>query len=160
MLLIIAAGSGWKIARTWRARTSEEKWRPQELQHARLAFAEKTFKKWWPIRLIARVDRGYWLNRELHLAEFKTRARAVAYSSDVIELSAERLAIEKSTGDRVSVIGYVLVQNPLGKRRSVHILGRDCCLVGFPDRLDNLLLTIVLNTVPAIHPGGGSTPET
>ena len=120
MLLIIAAGSGWKIARTWRARTSEEKWRPQELQHARLAFAEKTFKTWWPIRLIARVDRGYWLNRELHLAEFKTRARAVAYSSDVIELSAQRLAIEKSTGDRVSEIGYVLVQNPLGKRRSVH----------------------------------------
>src|SRR5438132_6789327 len=120
LLLLIAGLIGWKMARRWRARVSEEKWRPQELQHARLAFAEKTFKTWWPIRLIARVDRGYWLNRELHLAEFKTRARAVAYSSDVIELSAQRLAIEKSTGDRVSEIGYVLAQDVLGKRRSVH----------------------------------------
>src|SRR6266550_3743304 len=120
LLAIAALIIGWKIARRWQARASEEEWRPQELQHARLAFAERTFKTWRPIRLIARADRGYRLNGELHLAEFKTRARSVAYSSDVIELSAQRLAIEKSTGDRVSEIGYVLVQNPLGKRRSVH----------------------------------------
>ena len=120
LLLLVAGLIGWKMARRWRARVSEEKWRPQELQHARLAFAEKTFKTWRPIRLIARADRGYRLNGELHLAEFKTRARGAAYSSDVIELSAQRLAIEKSTGDRVSEIGYVLVQNPLGKRTSVH----------------------------------------
>ena len=120
LLAIVVLTIGWKMARAWLARVSEEKWRPQELRYARLAFAEKTFKTWRPIRLIARADRGYRLNGELHLAEFKTRARAVAYASDVIELSAQRLAIEKSTGDRVSEIGYVLVQNPLGKRRSVH----------------------------------------
>jgi CRISPR-associated exonuclease Cas4 len=118
--LIIVAFVGWKTLRKWRARASEEKWRPQELQHARLAFAEKTFKTWWPIRLVARADRGYWLNGELHLAEFKTRARAVAYSSDVIELSAQRLAIETSTHEPVSNNGYVLVQDSFDKRRSVH----------------------------------------
>ena len=120
LLAIAALIVGWKIARRWQARVSEEKWRPQELQHARLAFGEKTFKTWRPIRLIARADRGYRLNGQLHLTEFKTRARGAVYSSDVIELSAQRLAIEKSTREQVSEIGYVLVQDPLRKRRSVH----------------------------------------
>ncbi len=75
---------------------------------------------WWTVALIARVDRVYRLNGLLHLAEFKTRKRAVAYSSDVIELSAQRLVVEKSTGERVSDIGYVLAKGPLGERRSVH----------------------------------------
>jgi len=120
LLAIAALIIGWKVARRWRARASEEKWRPQELQRARLAFAEKTFKTWRPIRLIARADRGYWLNGELHLAEFKTRARGAVYSSDVIELSAQRLAIETSTHEPVSDIGYVLVQDSSDKRRSLH----------------------------------------
>jgi len=120
VLLALASAMAWKLARKWRARVSEERWRPPELQRAALAFAEKTFKVWRPIRLIARADRGYWFEGKLHLAEFKTRARAVAYSSDVIELSAQRVAIEMSTGERVSEIGYVLVQDAVGKRRSVH----------------------------------------
>ena len=120
MLVVIAGLMAWKMARSSRARAAERRWLPRELQHARLAFAEKTFKTWRPIRLIARADRGYWLNGQLYLAEFKTRTRAAAYSSDVIELSAQRLAIEKSTGERVSEIGYVLAQDLLGKRRSVH----------------------------------------
>ena len=120
ILLAIAGLMAWKMARRWRARASERRWLPRELRHAQLAFAEKTFRTWQPIRLIARADRGYRLKGELYLAEFKTRTRAVAYSSDVIELSAQRLVIEKSTGERVSEIGYVLAQNLSGKRRSVH----------------------------------------
>ena len=81
LLLILPAIAGlmaWKMARRWRARASERHWLPRELQHAQLAFAEKTFRTWQPFRLIARADRGYRLNGELHLAEFKTRTRAVA----------------------------------------------------------------------------------
>jgi CRISPR-associated exonuclease Cas4 len=123
LLFILAAIAGlmaWKMARSSRARAVERHWLPRELQHAQLAFAEKTFRMWQPIRVIARADRGYRLKGELYLAEFKTRSRAVAYSSDVIELSAQRLAIEATTRERVSEIGYVLAQDPLGKRRSVH----------------------------------------
>ena len=120
ILLAIAGLMAWKMARRSRARTAVRHWLPRELQHAQLAFAEKTFKTWRPIGLIARADRGYWLNGQLHLAEFKTRTHAVVYSSDVIELSAQRLVIEKSTGERVSEIAYVLTQDLLGKRRSVH----------------------------------------
>ena len=123
LLLILPAIAGlmaWQMARSWRARASERHWLPKELQHAQLVFAEKTFRTWQPIGLIARADRGYRLKGELHLAEFKTRTHAVAYSSDVIELSVQRLVIEKSTGERVSEIGYVLAQDLSGKRRSVH----------------------------------------
>jgi CRISPR/Cas system-associated exonuclease Cas4 (RecB family) len=120
ILLAIAVGMAWKLACRWRARASERKWRPKELRRAELAFAEKTFRTWRPIRLIARADRGYRWRGELHLAEFKTRARAVAYPSDVIELSAQRLAIEARTGERVSEIAYVLAETPVDKRRSVH----------------------------------------
>src|SRR5947208_12382649 len=80
MLLAIAGLMAWKMARSLRARTSERHWLPKELQHAQLAFAEKTFRTWQPIGLIARADRGYWLKGELHLVEFKTRTHAVAYS--------------------------------------------------------------------------------
>ena len=120
ILLSIAGLMAWKMARRSRARTAERHWLPRELQHAQLAFAEKTFKTWRPIGLIARADRGYWLNGQLHLAEFKTRMRAVAYSSDVIELSAQRLAIEATTGERVSEVAYVVAQDPMGKRRTLH----------------------------------------
>jgi hypothetical protein len=120
ILPAIAGLIAWKVARSWRARAAERRWLPKELQHAQLAFAEKTFRTWQPIGLIARADRGYRLEGELYLAEFKTRTRAVAYASDVIELSAQRMVIEKSTGERVSEIGYVLAQSLSGKRRSVH----------------------------------------
>src|SRR2546423_667833 len=42
MLLAIAGLMAWKMARSLRARTSERHWLPKELQHAQLAFAEKT----------------------------------------------------------------------------------------------------------------------
>jgi CRISPR-associated exonuclease Cas4 len=120
VLLVIAGLMVWKMARSRRARATERRWLPRELQYAQLAFAEKTFHTWQPIGLIARADRGYRLNGELHLAEFKTRAHTVTYSSDVVELSAQRLVIEKTTGEWVSEIGYVLAQDLSGKRRSVH----------------------------------------
>ena len=68
ILLAIAGLMAWKMARRSRARTAERHWLPRELQHAQLAFAEKTFKTWRPIGLIARADRGYWLNGQLHSA--------------------------------------------------------------------------------------------
>jgi hypothetical protein len=108
------------MARILRSRTSARLWLPRELRHAQLAFAEKRFRTSQPIGLIARADRGYRLGGQLHLVEFKTRTFAAAYSSDVIELSAQRLAIEASTREQVSEIGYVLARDPLTKRRWVN----------------------------------------
>lgn len=119
VLLPIATVIAWRIARTCWAHASERHWLPRELHDAELALAEKTFRVWRPVALIARVDRGYRLGAEMHLTEFKTRKRAVVYPSDVIELSAQRLVVEKGTAERVSDIGYVVAHDPLTKRRSV-----------------------------------------
>lgn len=127
VLLAIAGLTTWKLTLKASARASERHWLRAELQQAKLAFAEKTFRTWRPMGLIARVDRAYRLDGELYLVEFKTRMRSIAYSSDVIELSVQRLVIERSTGERVNEIGYVLTQDLLGRHRSVHkvqLLGR------------------------------------
>lgn len=120
MVLAIACLIACKMARILQARASARLWLPRELRHAQLAFAEKRFRTSQPIGLIARADRGYRLKGQLHLVEFKTRTFPGAYSSDVIELSAQRLAIEASTREQVSEIGYVLAQDPLTKRRWVN----------------------------------------
>lgn len=127
VLLAIAGLTAWKLTLKASARASERHWLPAELQQAKLGFAEKTFRTWRPMGLIARVDRVYRLEGELYLVEFKTRMRSIAYSSDVIELSVQRVVIERSTGERVNEIGYVLTQDLLGRHRSVHkvqLLGR------------------------------------
>lgn len=119
VLLPIASLIAWRIARTCWARASERHWLPRELHGAELALAEKTFRMRRPVGLIARVDRAYRLETEVRLAELKTRKRAVVYQSDVIELSAQRLVVEKSTAERVSDVGYVVAHDPLSKRKAV-----------------------------------------
>lgn len=119
VLGLLAIVIGWWMVRRGGARTVNEKWLPVELRKAELKFAEQTFRIRRPISLIARADRGYFMDGKIRLAEFKTRASNRVYSSDVIELSAQRMAIEVSTGDQVSKVGYVFIQDPSGKRRSV-----------------------------------------
>lgn len=101
------------------AKAAIERWLPAELRKAELKFAEQTFRIRWPISLTARADRGYVVDGKIRLAEFKTRASDRVYASDVIELSAQRMAIEVGTGDKVSKTGYVFIQDLSGKKRSV-----------------------------------------
>ena len=87
-----------------------EAWLPRELRGAHLAYAEQTFRS--PTRkLVARIDRAYRLGGQLTLVELKTRARAAANPSDVIELSVQRLALQDQTGEHVSMDAIVLVQD-------------------------------------------------
>ena len=50
------------------------------------------------------------------LVELKTRGVNRPYRSDVIELSAQRVAIMKQTGEAVARHGYVVVQTGEGRR--------------------------------------------
>ena len=62
------------------------------------------------------------------LVEFKTRAIARAYHSGVIELSAQRIALEDETGQVVADIAYVVTQDIATRRRvphSVRLLPRE-----------------------------------
>lgn len=94
----------------------ESQWLPDELVGARLAYAERSFGSRRPW-LIAKVDRGYRKDGVIWLTELKTRKQHLPNLSDVVELSAQKIAVEAETGFTVSGAGYVLTQLPDRSRR-------------------------------------------
>ncbi|MGA7951725.1 MAG: hypothetical protein WCA45_16450, partial [Thiobacillaceae bacterium] len=97
---------------------SEKAWLPKGLQDAELIYAEQVFRAMWPVRIIAKLDRGYRDAQGLIvLLELKTRRASRPYLSDVIELSAQRFAVAAQTKEIVADHGYVLVQQPGSERR-------------------------------------------
>jgi len=93
------------------------RWLPASLASSRLVYAEKTFSISQPIRLTVRVDRAYHDGTALILAEFKTRFTDGIYHSDIIELSAQRVAVQHMTGVPVHDFAFVLLHHPLTQRR-------------------------------------------
>lgn len=105
--LVIAA----RRIRRIRIAAREKRWLPADLRNAELVYLERTFRATRPLRLVARVDRAYRRpDGIIVLVELKTRALAKTYFSDVIELSAQRVAIEAQTGEPVAETAYVVVQ--------------------------------------------------
>jgi CRISPR-associated exonuclease Cas4 len=108
----------------WRRRSSPGRaGLPPELRRVRLVHAERLFRSEEPIPLVAQLDRAY-RNAAgvLVLIELKTRAASRAYGSDVIELSAQRLALAAQTGDVVADHAYVLTQHPDGRQTGWHFV--------------------------------------
>lgn len=86
--------------------------RPRALRDAELVHVERLFRISEPVELAARTDRAYRLPSGLIvLVEFKTRWISRPMWSDVIQLSAQRLAMQRH-GQRVAQFGYVVVQRP------------------------------------------------
>lgn len=101
----------WRRARNHRAGEAERASRPKGLANARLHYAEKLFRARHPIPLTARLDRGYLdADGSIVLVELKTRWKDRAYLTDVIQLSAQKMAVEAQTGQRVAAYGYVTVK--------------------------------------------------
>lgn len=100
-----------------RALNVERAWRPQALANAPIAFAEKTFHISHPLRLTAKADRGFVVDNAVVLTELKTRRFARAYDSDVIELSAQKLAVEGASGRTVHTTAYVIVEQPMASAK-------------------------------------------
>jgi len=95
----------------------DQVWLPWELRRAQLVYAEQLFKVPAPVALTARVDRGYRNPAGIIvLVELKTRQCDRVYRSDVIELSAQRVAVMAQTGEQVALYAYVVVQGPSGRR--------------------------------------------
>ena len=113
----------WALAR-WLRRIriySDRSWLPTDLQDAELVYVERLFRATQPVPLVARLDRGYRRpNGVIVLVELKTRIIDRPHLSDVIELSAQRFALEAQTKDRVSDHGYVVVQRPTRQTKTAH----------------------------------------
>ena len=101
----------WRSLETHAVR-AERASRPAALRDAELVYLEKLFRISTPVGLVAKLDRAYRLpSGLLVLVEFKTRWSNQPFLSDVIQLSAQRLAV-KQTGQSVASHGYVLVKAP------------------------------------------------
>lgn len=92
---------------------------PAELAGCRLIFAEKTFSTDQPIHLMARVDRAYETETGLVLLELKRRYAGRVYAMDIIELSTQRIVIQRQSGMAVRNYGYVLLQQPWSGRKTL-----------------------------------------
>jgi CRISPR/Cas system-associated exonuclease Cas4 (RecB family) len=119
-VLIVLA---WGLTGSVLARRHEKKWLPPALRDASLAYAERRFfaAKPWP--LVARIDRAYRLaDGRLVLTELKHRPKARAFPSDIVELSAQRVAIERASGETVSDVAFVVAEHPRsGQRTSIEV---------------------------------------
>ena len=94
---------------------------PRELRGARLLYAEQLFRSTGKTVITARVDRAYQVaSGEIVLLELKTRDRNRVFPSDVVELSAQRAAVELQTGEIVAHHAYVAVQRPGNVTQVLH----------------------------------------
>jgi CRISPR-associated exonuclease Cas4 len=93
---------------------SDQDWLPAELRDAELLWSERAFRSDGPVPIAVRIDRAYRAaGGDLVLIEFKRRARCRVHLSDVVELSAQRYALQH-VGHVVSRHAYVVVVLPDG----------------------------------------------
>jgi CRISPR-associated exonuclease Cas4 len=109
----------WRAHSRRRIRRAEKSWKPESLKTAVLEYAERTFFTEHPFRLVAKIDRAYRTpSGLLVLTELKRRPGPRAYRSDIVELSAQKIAIENSTSHLVADFAYVVVEHPFSKMRT------------------------------------------
>lgn len=115
--------------------------RPPELIDADLIYSERRFEVSEPVSLSVRLDRAYRLRSGLVvLMELKTRRRSRVFPSDVVQLSAQRLALERATRHAVARHGYVVAEALDGKRKSYRVrLLSDEAVVGLIRRREAIL---------------------
>ncbi len=102
----------WRSLETHAVR-AERASRPAALRDAELVYLEKLFRISTPVGLVAKLDRAYRLpSGLLVLVEFKTRWSNQPCLSDVIQLSAQGMAVMGQTGQSVASHGYVMVKAP------------------------------------------------
>lgn len=92
-------------------------WMPGELKGNSLAYVERTFRSDARHPIVARVDRAYRRRDGLiTLVELKTREDNRVHASDIVELSAQRLALMGETHERVAPFAFVVVESERGRK--------------------------------------------
>ena len=112
-VVCFALALAWTRSLETHAARAERASRPAALRDAELVYLEKLFRISTPVGLVAKLDRAYRLpSGLLVLVEFKTRWSNQPFLSDVIQLSAQRMAVMGQTGQSVALYGYVMVKAP------------------------------------------------
>ena len=101
---------------TSEAALAEQTSRPPALRDAEVVYMERLFRTSTPVGVVAKIDRAYRLpSGLLVLVELKTRWFNQACLSDVIQLSAQRMAVMGQTRQAVATHAYVMVKAPTGR---------------------------------------------
>ena len=109
LLLAVALAVTWHLVRCHRARVEEWRDRPAGLRDAELFCVESQFRSKSRSPIVARVDRAYRLPTGLLvLVELKTRSAPAVRTSDVIQLSAQRVAVEDELRVQVADDAFVV----------------------------------------------------
>lgn len=114
---VACVAAAWAVARfVWRSTVKVDAWIPEALKDHTLAYLERTFRSGDDRQVVARVDRAYrGRNGLITLVELKTRQADRVHPSDIIELSAQRVALAGQTGEPVARIGWVVVESSAGR---------------------------------------------
>ena len=108
-----AMALAWRRSHASCAVLAERTSRPRELRDATLVYMEKLFRISKPVRLVAKLDRAYRMpSGQIVLVEFKTRSLDQPLLSDLIQLSAQRVALVGQTGQNVASYAYVMIKAP------------------------------------------------
>lgn len=90
--------------------------RPDVLWDAELVHMERLFRTSKPVGVVAKIDRAYRLpSGLLVLVELKTRWINQPRLSDVIQMSAQRVAVMGRTRQTVASYAFVMVKAPTGR---------------------------------------------
>lgn len=119
---LIAFGSVVAVLLLWRVRCRRVAVQlPLELRAAWLIYTERLFQSGGQVSITAKVDRVYRnAAGELVLVELKTRRTACVFPSDLIELSAQRVALAAQTKEAVAEHAYVCTETPEGRGSGWH----------------------------------------
>lgn len=144
-------GAVWTAVRLVRRRTVEaNEWMPGALKDHTLAYSERKFRSGGDRQVVARVDRAY-RGRDglITLVELKTRGTDRAHLSDVIELSAQRVALAGETEEPVARIGWVVVESSAGRTAHRVTLMSPQAVRNLASRRDALLAGTTSPELPA-----------
>lgn len=119
LLLSLSGLWFWRLFRLQSIRKADASWLPSELKRASLQYTECQFFTKAPFPLVARIDRGYLVaSTEIVLVDFKRRKTKRAFLSDVVEISAQRLAMQGAGIRNVAMHAYVVVIDPETSRKT------------------------------------------
>ena len=116
VVVCLALVIAWRRSVATDPALAERASRPAALQDAELVYMERLFRALRPVGVVAKIDRAYRLPCGLLvLVELKTRWINQPCLSDVIQLSAQRVAVMGQTHQAVAPYAYVMVKAPTGR---------------------------------------------
>jgi len=106
---------------------------PGRLKDAKIWGKEKAVRTDSPVAMHGVLDEGFKLDDgTIVLSDSKSRQRRTVYRSDIFQVSAYKMIVERSTRETVSDRGYIRVLTPDGNEYvPINLLGEDQIIAAY-----------------------------